>query len=95
MTKYHETHNYDNCRLIQINENFSFELWKELIRKNGLNLLCVAVHYSNRYENSEKFLEFNSVEDIKPHVLYLKIIIKPLYLIISVLNVFKYLLIII
>jgi len=72
MTKYHETHNYDNCRLIQINENFSFELWKELIRKNGLNLLCVAVHYSNRYENSEKFLEFNSVEDIKPHVLYLK-----------------------
>jgi hypothetical protein len=71
-TKYHETYNFENCRLIQINENFSFELWKDLIRKIGLNLLCIAVHYSNRYETSEKFLEYNTTEDIKSHVLYLK-----------------------
>jgi len=73
VTKYHDTYNYENCRLIQINENFSFELWKDLIRKVGLNLLCIAAHYSNRYENSEKFLEYNANdEDIKTNILYLK-----------------------
>jgi hypothetical protein len=73
VTKYHDTYNYENCRLIQINENFSFELWKDLIRKVGLDLLCIAAHYSNRYENSEKFLEYNANdEDIKTNILYLK-----------------------
>jgi len=73
MTKYHENYTYETCRLIKINENFSFDLWKDLIRKIGLDLLCVATHYSNRYDNSDQFLEYDAIEeDIKSHILYLK-----------------------
>ena len=36
-----------------INENYSNEYWRELLKKIGLNLLCVASHYSNRYINSQ------------------------------------------
>ena len=56
MTKYHENHSYENCRLIKINETFSNEMWREMLKKIGLDLLCVATHYSNRYENSDKFI---------------------------------------
>lgn len=72
MTKYHENHSYDNCRLIKINENFSNEVWRELLKKIGLDLLCVAAHYSKRYENSDKFIENKLDEDLKSYVCYLK-----------------------
>jgi hypothetical protein len=73
MCKYHENHSYENCRLLKINEWFSFELWGDHIRKIGLNLLCVATHYSNRYENSDNFIE-NKMDDdeFKSYVCYLK-----------------------
>jgi hypothetical protein len=29
MCKYHENHSYENCRLLKINDCFSFELWEE------------------------------------------------------------------
>jgi len=57
VTKYHENHLFTNCRIIQINENYSAEYWRELLKKIGLNLLCVACHYSNRYNNSDAFLD--------------------------------------
>jgi hypothetical protein len=63
MTKYHENHSYENCRLIKINDNFSNEVWRELIKKIGLDLLCVAAHYSKRYENSDTFIENKSYEE--------------------------------
>ena len=72
MTKYHENHSYDNCRLIKINENFSNDVWRELLKKIGLDLLCVASHYSKRYENSDKFIENKLDEDLKSYVCYLK-----------------------
>jgi hypothetical protein len=72
MTKYHETHSYENCRLIKINENFSNNLWRELLKKIGLDLLCVAAHYSKRYENSDKFIENNSDEELENYTYYLK-----------------------
>jgi hypothetical protein len=72
VTKYHENNSYENYRLLKINENFSQELWKEQLKKLGLDLLCVACHYSKRYENSEKFLENKSDEDLKQFVLYLR-----------------------
>ena len=55
--KYHENHSYDNCRLIKVNENSSIDLWKDTLIKNGLDLICVATHYSNRYENSDNYLK--------------------------------------
>jgi hypothetical protein len=42
------------------------------LKKIGLDLLCVAVHYSKRYENSDKFIENKSDEDIKNYAYYLK-----------------------
>jgi hypothetical protein len=72
ITKYHENHSYDNCRLIKINENFSNEVWRELLKKIGLDLLCVAAHYSKRYENSDKFIENKSDEELYSYTYYLK-----------------------
>ena len=72
MTKYHESHNYDNCRLIKTNENFSIELFKEAIKAIGLDLLVVASHYSNRHQNSDNFIETKSDEDLKNYAFFLK-----------------------
>jgi hypothetical protein len=72
MTKYHENHSYTSCRLIQINENFSSNVWRELLKKIGLDLLCVAAHYSTRYENSDAFIENKADEELKSYTYYLK-----------------------
>jgi len=72
MSKYHEKHSYENCRLIQINETFSPCLWRELLKRIGLDLLCVAVHYSNRYKNSDQFIEDHTDEEHKQYTYYLK-----------------------
>jgi hypothetical protein len=72
VTKYHENNSYENYRLLKINETFSHELWKEQLKKIGLDLLCVACHYSKRYEDSEKFLENKSDEELKQFALYLR-----------------------
>jgi len=73
MTKYHENHSYENCRLLKINESFSLELWKNIIKNIGLNLLCVASHYSNRYSNSDNFIENNADdEELKSYAFYIK-----------------------
>lgn len=72
ITKYHENHNFENLRLLKINENFSQDYWREMLKKIGLNLLCVAAHYSNRYENSDKFLSMKSDEELSNYVYTLK-----------------------
>jgi hypothetical protein len=72
MTKYHENHSYENCRLIKINENFSNEVWRELLKKIGLDLLCVGAHYSKRYESADHFIENKSDEELKTYTYYLK-----------------------
>ena len=72
MTKYHENHSYENCRLIKINENFSNDIWRDILKKIGLDLLCVATHYSKRYENSDKFIDNKSDEELKNYAYYLK-----------------------
>ena len=73
MTKYHENHSYENCRLLKTNESFSLELWKNIIKNIGLNLLCVASHYSNRYGNSDNFIENNAEdEELKSYAFYIK-----------------------
>ena len=72
MSKYHENHSYENCRLIKINENFSNDVWREILKKIGLDLLCVGVHYSKRYESSDKFIENKSDEELKNYSYYIK-----------------------
>jgi hypothetical protein len=47
-------------------------MWREMLKKIGLDLLCVATHYSKRYENSDKFIENKSDEELKNYTYYLK-----------------------
>lgn len=72
VTKYHENHSYANCRLIKMNNNCSFDVWKNIVRKNGLDIFCVAVHYSTRYGDSDKFVDNNSDDELRNYVYYLK-----------------------
>ena len=72
IVKYHENHSYDNCRLIKVNENLSIDIWKDTLIKNGLDLICVATHYSNRYENSDNYLNIKADEELKNYSYYLK-----------------------
>jgi hypothetical protein len=72
VTKYHESHSFNNCRLLKINENFSNEYWRELLKKIGLNLLCVAAHYSNRYVSSDNYLNTKSDEELSNYAYTLK-----------------------
>lgn len=72
ITKYHENHLYANCRLLKTIDNFSFDVWRSIILENGLNLICVATHYSNRYENSDMFLDNKADDDIKAYANFLK-----------------------
>ena len=71
MTKYHEAHTYENCRLLKITDNISVDIWKSMLNKDGLNLLCVAAHYSNRYGNSENYFT-NKQNEFVNYTLYLK-----------------------
>jgi hypothetical protein len=72
ITKYHENHSYENFRLIKINETFSNDYWREILKKIGLNLLCVSVHYSNRYINSDNYLNSCSDEELTNYSYTLK-----------------------
>jgi hypothetical protein len=72
VTKYHENYNYENCRLLKIRDNIDTDIWKDILRQNGLDLLCVAAHYSNRYGSSENFIIHNTDESLNNYTLYLK-----------------------
>ena len=59
ISKYHDSHNLASYRLIKTNDNFNSiatELIKDVLNKIGIDLLCVAAHYSDRYNNSDQFL---------------------------------------
>lgn len=72
ITKYHENHSFENLRLIKIADNFSTDYWRELLKKIGLNLLCVAIHYSNRYTNSDHYLNETPDEELREYAYTLK-----------------------
>jgi hypothetical protein len=72
MSKYHESHSYENCRLIKMNDHYSNDVWREILKRIGLDLLCVAVHYSKRYETADKFIDNKSDEELANYSYYLK-----------------------
>ena len=70
--KYHE-HDYANCRLINMNETVKYEnIWRHIIDDFGLNIICVACHYSIRFGSSDDFLNASHDVTLKSHALYLK-----------------------
>jgi len=61
--KYYE-HVYSDCRLMKIHDSISSEnVWRPVLHTYGLDLLCVAAHYSHRYESSDAFLLNGSNDD--------------------------------
>ena len=72
MTKFHENHAFDKCRLLSINENISVTTVKDYLSKYCLDLLCVAAHYSLRYDTSDNFLKKSADHDLKNYTLFLK-----------------------
>jgi hypothetical protein len=70
VTKYNESYDYKNCRLINMNDVRPNESLREIFQKNGLDLLCVAAHYSERYGNSDQCLL--SCEELTNYAFYLK-----------------------
>ena len=54
--KYHD-HSYEECRILKINSAVSNETtWHTIIQHYGLDLICIACHYSYRYGSSDKFI---------------------------------------
>lgn len=72
ITKYHENNDYENYRLINTVDAISVEFIQEIVRKLGLDLLCVGSHYSTRFTNSDNFLETKIEDELKNRVLFLK-----------------------
>ena len=72
ITKYHENNDYENYRLINTLESISIEFIQEIVKKLGLDLLCVACHYSTRFTNSDNYLETKIEDELKNRVLFLK-----------------------
>uniref|UniRef100_A0A6C0B8M8 Uncharacterized protein n=1 Tax=viral metagenome TaxID=1070528 RepID=A0A6C0B8M8_9ZZZZ len=52
--KYHEQHEYKDCRLVKINDCIKSEsVWSPILNQCLLDLLCVACHYSIRFSCSD------------------------------------------
>jgi len=71
--KYHD-HDYNDCRVININDFVKSELvYNSIITQNGLNIICVACHYSERYGSSDGFvINYSNDNELINNVFYLK-----------------------
>ena len=71
ITKYCDTVNLTNCRLIRMRNSSSLaDNWFEMLKDNALNLLCVAAHYSNANTSADAFLEKR--EELRTYALFMK-----------------------
>ena len=71
ISKYHDSHDITNYRLIRTNENaISHDLIKDVLNKIGVDLLCIAAHYSERYSNSDNYLILKADESVKQYALF-------------------------
>jgi len=72
--KYHDNHEYSNCRLVKINNNIKNEhLWIPIVNNLCLDLICVACHYSIRFNNSDDYaIKYSNYNTLIDNVFYLK-----------------------
>ena len=76
--KFHE-HSFNSSRIININSKAHIELSYDhdndhlYINKNILNLIFVACHYSDRYNNSDGFLENCTNQSLIENATFLKV----------------------
>jgi hypothetical protein len=71
--KYHD-HDYNDCRVITISDFVKVEtVWNSIITQTGLDAICVACHYSERYGSSDNYaLQYSNDADLIHDVFYLK-----------------------
>lgn len=70
--KYYD-HEYENCRLLNINTGIDFSQILENIMRNSLDVLCVACHYSMRFQTSDQYIsEYCNDETITNRIMFLR-----------------------
>lgn len=57
ITRYHDSHNLKHYRLIKSCNKLRQEIVKDTLKDIGLDIICVATHYSDRYGNAEEFMK--------------------------------------
>ena len=73
ITKYHDSHKINLYRLIKRTETtntLSSDIVKNVLNTIGIDLCCVATHYSERYSNADNYLNTKDEDYIKNYVLY-------------------------
>jgi hypothetical protein len=69
--KYYD-HEYVFCRLINISENIKNDyLWRTFLSNYCIDILCVASHYSIRYNSSDEYMLSNN-DSLIDYTFYLK-----------------------
>jgi len=73
ITKFHENYKYEHCRLLKISNSLSIDIWHDILNKYGLDLMCVAAHYSTRFESAENYIQtiINDDDNVKQYGLLL------------------------
>jgi translation initiation factor 2 beta subunit (eIF-2beta)/eIF-5 len=73
ITKYHDSHKLNLYRLIKTTDTtntLSTDIVKEILNNIGIDLFCVATHYSERYGSADNYLNTKDEDAIKNYVLY-------------------------
>jgi len=74
ITKYHENHKLVDYRLIKPSSNFVVnDIITDIISNYGIDIICVACYYSDKYENSDNYIS-NICDDktIQSKIMYFK-----------------------
>ena len=72
VTKYHENYDYKNCRLLKMRSSLGVDVWRNMLTKDIIDIVCVAAHYSQRFGNAENFIQNVSNDDVlKSYTLFL------------------------
>jgi hypothetical protein len=71
--KYHDTHQYAQCRFIKINNNVQNDLLWKSVFDYAIDLFVVASYYSTRYSSSDNYLlNYSNNVDLVANVMFLK-----------------------
>ena len=71
--KYHADHSYSNIRIFNFNLEAENPVFESGFNDRGLDILCVACHYANRYINSDNYaLKYSNDADLVNAVFFLK-----------------------
>ena len=72
--KYHDQHEYAQCRVVNCNDSVANEhIWGRILRNASVDMLCVACHYSTRYGSSDEYVaKYSHSETLEQSIFYLR-----------------------